>query len=242
LRALVTGASRGIGRETALLLAGEGTEVALHYHRHRQEARALQTQIERLGGSCFLVQGDLGRASDADRISRAVAERWRALDVLVNNAGNYPRRSFAATTDRDLSRTIEENLLGPARLTRRLLPLLRRSRSGRIVFVSSVLAYTGSAHGAAYAAAKAGLLGLTRSLAKELAPGITVNAVAPGSIDTAILRGDSPAVRRRRERTIPMRRIGTAREVAQTILFLASERAAYVTGATLHVNGGTYSV
>lgn len=240
MRALVTGASRGIGRETALLLAEQGAEVAIHYRRHRHDARALLARIERSGGSGFLVGGDLGRPADTGRIAREVARRWKRLDVLVNNAGNYPRKGFLETTDGELSRFLEENLHGPARLTRQLLPLLRRSPSGRIIFVSSVLAFTGTPHGAAYAAAKAGLLGLSRSLAKEFAPRITVNSVAPGYIDTDILADDTAAVRRRREKGIPLGRIGTPREVAHVIEFLASDRAQYVTGSTVHVNGGVY--
>ena len=130
------------------------------------------------------------------------------------------------------------HVVGPASLTRQLLPLLKRSASGRIIFVSSRLAYDGSRHGSPYATAKAAQIGLARSLALELAPGITVNVVAPGSIDTAILSGDSPEQRSERACQIPLQRIGTADEVAAVIAFLASPSASYITGTTVPVNGG----
>ena len=153
----------------------------------------------------------------------------------------YNRAPFLEITDDDLRACFQVNLVAPFALTRELLPMLRRSDSGRVVFVASVLAFTGSATGAHYAAAKAGLLGLSRSLAKELAPGITVNTVAPGSIDTAILARDSPERRAERAQTIPLGRVGTAEEVAEAIAFLASPGASYLTGTTIHVNGGLRS-
>ena len=129
---------------------------------------------------------------------------------------------------------------GRLEMTRRLLPQLRRARSGRLVFVSSVLAFTGSTHGAHYAAAKAGIIGLARSLARELAPTITVNVVAPGAIDTAILAADTPAQRAERSTRIPLGRVGTPEEVADAISYLISPRASYITGTVLHVNGGAF--
>jgi 3-oxoacyl-[acyl-carrier protein] reductase len=238
MRALVTGASRGIGRETALRLGRRGDEVAVHYFRHREDAESAASEIVRAGGRAWTVGGDLGDRAAVDRIANEVAGRWNSLDILVNNAGVYPRVPFRSLDDEAFEACVRTNVFGPAALTRRLLPLLDRSESGRIVFVSSVLAVAGSGHGAHYAASKAALLGLARSLALELAPKITVNAVAPGSIDTDILAGDSRERRAERERQIPMHRLGLPGDVADTIVFLASPQAAYVTGATIHVNGG----
>jgi 3-oxoacyl-[acyl-carrier protein] reductase len=233
VRALVTGASRGIGRETARRLATRGTEVGVHYFRHREEAEDLVREIERKDGRAWTVGGDLGSREGVEAVARETAARGDSLDILVNNAGVYPRAAFRSLGDDAFEACVRTNLFGAAGLTRRLLPLLDRSASGRIVFVSSVLAFAGSRHGAHYAASKA-----ARSLALELAPRITVNAVAPGSIDTDILAGDSPERRAERERGIPLGRLGRPGEVADAIVFLASPEASYITGATVHVNGG----
>ncbi|HZY70028.1 MAG TPA: SDR family oxidoreductase [Thermoplasmata archaeon] len=241
VRALVTGGSQGIGRATARRLARDGFEVGVHYHRHRDEAEGLVAEIRSSGGAAFAVGGDLGEPAGVDRVARAVEAEGTSLDALVHNAGEYPRRPFAEVDWAEFERCLRLNVQGPAELTRRLLPSLRGAERARIVFVASVLAYTGSEHGAHYAAAKAALLGLTRSLARELAPGIAVNAVAPGSIDTAILAGDPPERRTLRERGIPLGRIGRPEEVADAIAFLVSPNASYVTGATVHVNGGLYA-
>ena len=238
MRALVTGASRGIGAATAVRLAMDGFEVAVHYHRHRSEAQSVVRRIRSRGGSAFTVTGDVSRPGEVRSIAHQVAQRWPSLDALVQNAGTYERIRIGNLTDRAIDRSLRENLIGPMQLTRDLLPCIRKARHGAIVFVSSILAYDGSRHGAQYAAAKAGLLGFARSLARELAPKTRVNVVAPGSIDTAILAGDSPRVLARRARRIPLGRIGNADEVAEAIAFLVSERSSYISGATVHVNGG----
>lgn len=240
MRILVTGASRGIGRATALRLAGPGTEIGVHYHSHPAEARDVARQIEERGGTARTFAADLAQRAAVRGLAEQVRAGWESLDGLVHNAGAYPRAAFESIDDDAFESCFRLNVFGPAQLTRELLPLLRRAPSGRIVLVSSVLAFLGSTHGAHYAAAKAALLGLGRSLARELAPGITVNLVAPGSIDTAILADDSAARRAERARTIPLGRIGTAEEVADAIAFLLGPSASYVTGTTLHVNGGTF--
>lgn len=238
MRGLVTGASGGIGAATARRLARDGWDLALHANAHGEVVAALSEEFERLHRESFPLRSDLADRTSARRAAEEVRRRWDSLDLIVLNAGRYERSSFEEVTDASLDRCLEVNLASPFRWIRELLPLLRKSRAGRIVFVSSVLAFSGSRHGAHYAAAKAGLLGLSRSLALELAPTITVNTVAPGSIDTAILAGDTPTVRERRNREIPLGRIGAPEEVAEAIGFLASPRASYITGATIHVNGG----
>jgi 3-oxoacyl-[acyl-carrier protein] reductase len=240
MRAFVTGASGGIGAATARRLASQGWELALHGHTHQLELEKLAQGLAREGRRPFVLLGDLADPSVPAELAKAVAARWEALDLLVLNAGAYDRARFEEIRPNDLERTVRVNFTSSFDLVQRLLPLLRRSERGRIVFVTSVLAFTGSTHGAHYAAAKAALLGLARSLARELAPAITVNVVAPGSIDTAILAGDTPEVRAARGRTIPLGRVGDADEVAGVIAFLASPDASYITGTTVHVNGGVW--
>ncbi len=239
MRALVTGASVGIGRATAVRLARDGAEVAVQYRSHAREAESACREIRDAGGTAFSIAADLARAEDVERLARTVAERWPVLDILVLNAGSYPRAPFRELGPEAFERCFRENVFGSAELVRRLLPQLEAARPGRIAFVSSVLAFDGSRHGAHYAAAKAALLGLGRSLARELAPRVRVNTVAPGAIDTAILADDTPELRAERERRIPLGRIGRPEEVADAIAFVVSDRASYLTGTTIHVNGGS---
>ena len=238
MRVLVTGASRGIGRAIALRLGQDRHEVAVHYHRHATEARNVLRAVERAGGSGFVARADLGRAADARALAQQVMRRWDRLDGLVLNAGVYPRAPFPAITDRQWSECFEVNLFGPVRLVRALLPRLTAASSPSIVFVSSVLAVSGSSHGAHYAAAKGAVGALAASLARELAPHVRVNTVAPGSIDTAILAGDSPQRRAERARSILLGRLGAPEEVAGAVQFLLGPDASYLTGATIAVNGG----
>ncbi|MCI4333442.1 MAG: SDR family oxidoreductase [Thermoplasmata archaeon] len=239
MRAFVTGGSRGIGAATVRKLAADGFDVAVHGFHHPEEAEKEAAIVRGLGRSSFVVLRDLGSAAGPVDAAADLARQWDSLDVLVLNAGAYDRTPFPDITDDDLLACYRLNVFAPFALTRELLPLLRRSSAGRVVFVSSQLAFAGSPRGAHYASAKAAIVGLSRSLAKELAPGITVNTVAPGSIDTAILAGDTPERRRERGLAIPLGRVGEAAEVADAIAFLASGHASYVTGATLHVNGGS---
>lgn len=236
----MTGGSQGIGRATALRLGRDRAEVAVHYRSHRTEAEETVRQILAEGGSAFAIGADLGRREQVAALADAISSRWPTLDALVLNAGSYPRARFRDLDPDRFESCFRENLFGAAELTRRLLPALEAAAPSRVVFVSSVLAFDGSRNGAHYAAAKAAIVGLARSLARELAPGIRVNLVAPGAIDTAILAGDTAERRAERERQIPLGRIGRPEEVAEAIAFLVSDRASYITGATLHVNGGVW--
>ncbi|MGI0140485.1 MAG: SDR family NAD(P)-dependent oxidoreductase [Thermoplasmata archaeon] len=238
MRVLVTGSSRGIGAATVRRLASPGTSLIVHYGQHRAEAEAVASDARRAGAEATIFGADLGEPGAALRLAEHVLAGGTTLDGLVHNAGSYPRQRFLESAAADFEDLYRTNVVGPADLTRALLPALEAAEPGHVVFISSILAFDGARRGAPYAAAKAGQLGLARSLARELAPRVVVNVVAPGSIDTAILAGDTPELRSKRNAAIPLGRIGRPEEVADAVAFLVSDRANYLTGATLHINGG----
>jgi 3-oxoacyl-[acyl-carrier protein] reductase len=237
--ALVTGASRGIGQATAIALARAGHDVIIHYHETKKGAEATLRQVALAGSHGWLAKADVSDWSQVQRLFRGLAKEKRTVDILVNNAGVYPRTRLGQIRIEDWRRTIDTNLSSQFYCAKLAAPSMIQRRWGRIINLSSILGQKGSKHGAHYAASKAGILGLTRSLALELAPhNITVNAVAPGAIETDILKEDTPEARGKRLRDIPMGRVGTPAEVADVVAFLASDAAQYLTGQVLAVNGG----
>ncbi len=238
--ALVTGASWGIGAATARRLAHDGFDVAATYAERKQDALRTVNAIEASGRRAIAVQADVSRVEDSKRMVAETVGGLGRLDVLVNNAGVYQRALFDDTSPQEWDRRLAINLSSCFYAAKAAVPEMRKVGGGRIISVTSQLAYRGTTHGADYVAAKAGVVGLTKALALELAKDrILVNAVAPGSIDTDILAGDTPEDRARRVRTIPLGRVGEAEDVAAAIAFLASSEAAYITGQVLHVNGGS---
>jgi NAD(P)-dependent dehydrogenase (short-subunit alcohol dehydrogenase family) len=237
--ALVTGGSRGIGKAACVALAAAGARVVVHYKTNVRLADQTVVEIERAGGTAVTAQADLAVPADALRLIEAAVAAFGTVDILVNNAGEMNGALVENMPDQVWERCISVNLSQAFRLARACIPLMKRSRWGRIVSVSSQAAFTGSAQHGHYAAAKAGLLGLTYSLAKELAQdGITANVVAPGRIETDMIASDLAARRDDWLRQVPMRRFGRPDEVCGAIVFLASPAASYITGAVLHVNGG----
>ncbi|MGC9530349.1 MAG: SDR family NAD(P)-dependent oxidoreductase [Candidatus Bipolaricaulaceae bacterium] len=237
--ALVTGGSRGIGAAVALRLAGQGYQVALTYRSQRQAAEEVAAEAERLGGRAAVLQADLDDLGRAREVVHEAARAVGGLHVLVNNAGFVHRIGWEDLSVDDWERMMRVSLTAPFVSAQAAVPYMRQAGYGRVVNVSSLRALTGSAHGAHYAAAKAGLLGLTKSLAQALAPeGITVNAVCPGFTATDINR-EALAQRGEAIRAqIPVGRAAQPEEVAAAVAFLCSDAAAYITGHTLSVNGG----
>jgi 3-oxoacyl-[acyl-carrier protein] reductase len=237
--ALVTGASRGIGRATALKLASQGASVAVNYNRSREAADEVVAEAARSGAEAFSVGGDVGTREGAEAAVKAVADRWGRIDILVNNAGITRDMLLMRLSEADWDAVLDTNLKGAFLCSKLACRHMLRGRWGRIVNISSVVGLTGNAGQANYASAKAGLLGLTRSLARELGgKNITVNAVAPGYIETDITAGLSEEIRKAVLGQIPAGRYGQPEDVAEAVAFLVSERAAYINGQTLNVDGG----
>ncbi|MDA8344033.1 MAG: 3-oxoacyl-[acyl-carrier-protein] reductase [Thermaerobacter sp.] len=235
--ALVTGASRGIGRACALRLAKEGFAVAVNYRQGTAQAGAVVQEITDAGGTAFALPGDVAVPGEADRLVHEVTEKFGRIDVLVNNAGITRDTLVLRMSDDDFDAVLATNLAGAFRLIRAALKPMLRQRYGRIINISSIAGMVGNPGQANYSAAKAGMLGLTRAVAKEVASrNITVNAVAPGLIDTDMssdIKGREALVA-----SIPLGRAGTPEEVAAAVAFLARQEAAYITGVTLPVDGG----
>jgi 3-oxoacyl-[acyl-carrier protein] reductase len=236
---LITGASRGIGRAAALLFAGEGYRVAVNYLHSQAAAEDLCACLTEKGCEAFAVRADVSRREEVDRMVDAVTARFGGADVLVNNAGVAQQKLFGDITQGDWDRMLGVNLTGAFNCCQSVLPMMLRGKAGRIINVSSVWGITGASCEVHYSAAKAGLIGLTKALAKELGPSnIQVNCVAPGVIDTEMNSGLSAEDRAALTEDIPLMRLGTPLDAAQAILFLASDKASYFTGQVLSVNGG----
>jgi len=236
--ALVTGASRGIGRATALELAHEGADVVLNYVNSETEAKQLVPEIEALGRRAAAVRADVADEAAVTRLMAAAGGNFGGIDILVNNAGYLPRPGDWKNITADVWReTIDVNLTGVFNCIRAAAPLMADRDSGRIINISSTYGIFGATNVIAYVAAKAGVINLTKSFAKELAPRITVNAVAPGHIHTD-LTPKVPGFIEKISAMTPAGRIGQADEVAALIAFLASDRAAYITGQVIAVDGG----
>jgi 3-oxoacyl-[acyl-carrier protein] reductase len=237
--ALVTGASRGIGAATARALAADGWSVGINYSRDRDGAESVATSIEEDGGTAVALAADVADGAAADEMLARVTDELGPVLVLVNNAGVTADALSMRLSDEDWSRVLDVNLTGAFRLTRAVLGPMMRQRFGRVINVSSVSGIRANPGQANYAASKAGLIAFTRTVATEVARrGVTVNAVAPGLIETELTREITSNGSSGLLDAIPAKRLGSPEEVAACIRFLASDQAAYVTGAVLPIDGG----
>lgn len=236
---LVTGASRGIGREIALELARQGANVAVNYSGSEARAQEVVAEIQALGCEAFAVQCDVANSESVTEMVKSAIERFGKLDILVNNAGITRDNLLMRMKDDEWDSVINTNLKGVFLCTKAVTRQMMKQRSGRIINIASIVGVSGNPGQANYVAAKAGVIGLTKTAAKELASrGITVNAVAPGFITTDMTDKLTEDVKEAMLSQIPLARFGEPGDIAKVVTFLASEDSRYMTGQTLHVDGG----
>lgn len=237
--AIVSGGSRGIGRAIALALAGQGAKVAILYAGNEKAAAQTVSQGEALGAEMLSLRCDVANSAQVAQSVAAVAEKWGGVDILVNCAGITRDGLMVRMKDEDFDAVISTNLRGAFLLTRQCGAIMMKRRYGRIVNIASVSGLMGNAGQANYCAAKAGMVGLTKSVARELASrGITCNAIAPGFIETDMTDALPEKTREASVATVPLKRMGTPDEVAALALFLCGEQAGYITGEVIRVDGG----
>ncbi|AIQ18069.1 3-oxoacyl-ACP reductase [Paenibacillus sp. FSL H7-0357] len=239
--ALVTGGSRGIGRSIALLLAEHGVKVAVNYSGSEAAAQETVARIAELGSEGIALKGNVGKSDEAENLVKEVLNTWGKIDILVNNAGITRDNLIMRMKEEEFDQVIETNLKGVFNCLKAVTRPMMKQRYGRIINISSVVGVTGNPGQINYTAAKAGVIGMTKAAARELSSrGITVNCIAPGFIDTDMTRELSDEVRSELIKGIPLAQLGRPEDIAMAAVFLASEGAAYMTGQTLHVDGGMY--
>lgn len=239
--AIVTGASRGIGRAIAVALAEAGADIVAVYQHNKAHVEELAKQLEPLGRRCLPVQANVGVEDDVNALVKTTLDEFGKIDILINNAGITKDGLIMRMKTDDWQHVLDVNLSGMFYCVKAVTKPMMKQRSGKIVFITSVIGATGNAGQANYAASKAGTVGLMKSVAKEFAPrGIQVNAVAPGFIETDMTEKLPEDVRNAYMEQIPLKRMGRAEEVADVVRFLVSDKAAYITGQEIHINGGLY--
>jgi len=237
--AVVTGASRGIGRAIALEMAREGADVVINYARSEEKANEVARGVEALGRKALVVQADVSNPGEVEAMRKQVIKDTGGVGILVNNAGVHHHLKSWEMDEAEWRRVLGVNLDGVFLCSKAFSPEMRQKKWGRIINISSIIALIGTDHEAHYGASKAAVLGLTKSLALELAGyNITVNAIAPGLIETDMTAGATAEERKKSLELIPLGRIGRPVDIANAAVFLASDRASFITGQTIHVNGG----
>ena len=236
--AFITGGNRGIGKEIALELARVGYDIAINY-RNAENLEELKEEVSQYGVQCMFTQGDVSNFEDCERMAKEVTNKFDRIDVLVNNAGITKDSLIMRMKKEDFDTVIDVNLAGTFNVTKNVIPIMIKQKQGRIINVSSVVGISGNAGQTNYSASKAGIIGFTKSLAKEVASrNILVNAVAPGFIATDMTSILSDTVKENINSQIPLKRMGEPKDVANVVRFLASEDSSYITGQVINIDGG----
>lgn len=239
--AIVTGASRGIGKDIAIYLASEGAKVVVNYSGSKEKAEAVVEEIKERGGNAFAAQANIDQAEDVQSLVKQTLEVFGSIDILVNNAGITRDNLIMRMKEQEWDDVLNTNLKGVFLCTKAVTRQMMKQRNGRIINITSIVGVSGNAGQANYVAAKAGVIGLTKSSAKELASrNITVNSVAPGFITTDMTNALPEDIKSQMLSQIPLAKFGNPEDIAKAVAFLASEDANYITGQTIHVNGGMY--
>ena len=237
--AMITGATRGIGKQIALTLANEGYNIVLNYRTENDELFQAKNEIESKNVNCLTVQGDVTNFEDCKQMIERAIKEFGKIDVLVNNAGITKDMLLARMKEEDFKQVIDVNLVGTFNMTKNVISYMMKTRNGRIINISSVVGIAGNAGQTNYSASKAGIIGFTKSLAKEVASrNILVNAVAPGFIETNMTDVLKQEVKDEIAKNIPLKRMGTPKDVANVVKFFASEDSSYITGQVISVDGG----
>ena len=237
--ALITGGTRGIGKEIACTLAEENYDIIINYRTENEELMKLKKEIEQKRDRCLLLKGDVSNFEDCKKLVEEAINRMNHIDVLVNNAGITKDMLLMRMKPEDFNEVKNLNVIGTFNMTKNVINYMMKERKGRIINVSSVVGISGNAGQTNYAASKAGIIGFTKSLAKEVASrNILVNAIAPGFIQTDMTNILKENVKDEIAKTIPLKRMGTAKDVANVVKFLVSEDSSYITGQVIQVDGG----
>lgn len=237
--ALVTGATRGIGKQIAITLAKEGYDIALNYRTDNDELKNTINEIEGYCVKVLPVQGDVSNYDDCERFVKEIIDEFGQIDVLVNNAGITKDMLLMRMKKEDFEQVIDVNLVGTFNVTKNVINYMLKARTGRIINISSVVGVSGNAGQTNYSASKAGIIGFSKSLAKEVASrNINVNCIAPGFIQTDMTAVLKDEVKDEIAKNIPLKRMGEAQDVANVVKFLASSDSSYITGQVIHVDGG----
>ncbi|MGL5353624.1 MAG: 3-oxoacyl-[acyl-carrier-protein] reductase [Clostridium sp.] len=237
--AVVTGSARGIGRAIALKYAKLGANLVINYRNSEEEAKSLENEIKDLGVEVLVVKADISKFDDANNLIVMAKERFGSVDILVNNAGITKDGLVMRMKEEDFDKVIEVNLKGVFNCIRAVTPIMVRQKSGKVINMASVVGITGNAGQLNYCAAKAGVIGMTKSLAREVGSrGINVNAIAPGFIETDMTNALGEKAKGSVMENIPLKRFGNVEDIAEVAAFLASESASYITGQVISVDGG----
>jgi 3-oxoacyl-[acyl-carrier protein] reductase len=238
--ALVTGAAQGIGKAVALLLARNGADIVVS-DINPEKAEETANEIKSIGRNALAIQGNVANWNDVERMVETILEKFAKIDILVNNAGITRDKLILRMTEEDWDAVLDVNLKGTFHCTKAVVRHMAKQRSGKIVNIASVVGEMGNAGQANYSASKAGVIGLTKTVAREFAQrGININAIAPGYIQTPMTDALPEKAKEELKKLIPMERLGKPEDVAEAVLFLVSEESSYITGQVLNVNGGIY--